>query len=69
MSMRTDKRRLRVYPGGISILSFIAGLSFMTGLHDWRAGDTSYWVAVMLVPACMGMVFFMSRKLEKALSL
>jgi hypothetical protein len=69
MSVRPDRQRLGMYPAGISILSFIAGLSFMTALHDWEKGDTSYWVAVVLVPACMGMVFFMSRKLEKALSL
>jgi hypothetical protein len=57
------KETLRMYLGAITVLALIAGISFKDGLQSWHSGDSSYWMAIVLVPACLGFCAFLSRKI------
>jgi len=57
------KETLRLYLGAITVFALIAGISFKDGLQSWHGGDTSYWMAVVLVPVCLGFCAFLSRKI------
>ena len=46
----------------------VGGMSFIDGLHSWHAGDSSYWMAILLVPVCLGVSGYLTRKILGAIT-
>ena len=60
------KERVRRDVGKCCVLSSLAGMSFMDGVATFFKGtDSSYWIAVVLVPAIIAALVIMFRRIDK----
>lgn len=49
-------------------ITMVGGMSVIDALHGRHVGNSSYWIAILLVPVCLGVSGYLTRKILGAIT-
>jgi hypothetical protein len=66
-AMQANKIFIRRYLGVLPSIYALGGIVFVEGWRLWRAGDSRYWYAILIVVACVAVGVLLSRRILRAI--